>query len=208
MNKKFTYFHNILFTKVRDVKSPSRGTAQSAGIDFYLPQIDQAFIRDFMKKNESNQCILSPEYIQILPGERCLIPSGIKVWMENPETVLIAANKSGIASRYGLIFMAQVVDSDYTGEIHLGVYNTSKYIVTIYPGEKVLQFLHLPVIFSDMKEMSAEEYELYTSNFIDSERGEGGFGSTNEKEIAGEDPSQMELPFPEDDQEKMNNYGC
>lgn len=194
---EFKYFHNILFTKVREVKSPSRGTAQSAGIDFYMPQIDEKFIEDFLKKNEGAQVLLTNEYMMILPGERALIPSGIRVWIENPETALIAANKSGVATQKGLIFTAQVVNSDYTGEVHLGVYNTSKFPVVIHPDEKVLQFLHMPIFFSDLKEMDNQEYDTFTQHFVETERGEGGFGSTDQKE-----PEQGTL-FPETELEQV-----
>ena len=64
------------YSKVREVRSPNRGTSDSAGIDFYIPTgYDQ----------------------KIMPGESILIPSGIKVDIPNG-TMLQVCNKSGIAS--------------------------------------------------------------------------------------------------------------
>ena len=110
----------------------------------------------------------------ILPNGRVLIPSGIKTWM-TPGTALIAANKSGVASKKGLIFGAQVIDSDYAGEVHISVINTSNVPVTIKTGEKLIQFIHTPVLMT-----KPEEVDEYTFNSLHdkSVRGEGGFGST------------------------------
>lgn len=171
----------IKFLKVRDVKSPSRGTAEAAGIDFYVPNYNEQFIVDLLDKNS---LIQYDDYynektfdIILRPGDRVLIPSGIKTWME-PGTALIAANKSGIASKKGLIFGAQVVDSDYTGEVHINVINTSNDDVKISTGDKLIQFIHTPVLLSPVEEVSKTEFEALHES---SARGEGGFGSTGTK---------------------------
>ena len=140
--------------KVRQVKTPTRGTQGSAGIDFYIPN-------DY----PANLCTINP-------GERFFIPSGIKANV--PEGyALIAMNKSGVALKKGLMVGACVVDSDYQGEIHLHLVNTSKNSVTVEPGEKLTQFLLIPVNHCAVKEVSeAALFEVITS------RGAGGFGST------------------------------
>lgn len=157
------------YSKLRDVKSPSRGTLQSAGIDFYIP-------------NDYN----GGKPYSLPPGGRVLIPSGIKVSLPTGYA-LIAFNKSGIASKTGLIVGACVVDEDYQGEIHLNLINTNQKIETIYdgylvkdsgyiqivPGEKITQFLLIPVNYVNPKETAIED--LYTTT---TDRGEGGFGST------------------------------
>ena len=84
------------------------------------------------------------------PGQRILIPSGIKVWIENKQSALVAANKSGIATKRGLTFTAQVIDADYTGEIHIGLQNNSNRMVTLQSNDKIIQFLHTPIILSTM----------------------------------------------------------
>lgn len=86
--------------KVRNVKTPTRGTGLSAGLDFYIPD-------DFEAK-------------QIWPGESINIPSGIKARIPRG-CALIMFNKSGIATKYQLQVGACVVDEDYQGEIHLHV---------------------------------------------------------------------------------------
>lgn len=178
---KYVYPKNILFTKIRDVKTPERGTSESAGIDFFMPEIDQKMIQDLLKKNEKSCIIVLKDSIMIPAGERILIPSGIKVWIENKETMLMAANKSGVSTKHGLIFTAEVVDSDYTGEVHIGLYNTSHQMVTINPGDKLIQFIQVPVFLSKMIEVDNETYQKFVE-FYGTQRGEGGFGSTDKKD--------------------------
>ena len=169
----------IKFTKVRDVKSPVRGTAQAAGIDFFVPNYSPSFLVDLIKKNPFVKCSIEDYtmYIVIPANGRVLIPSGIKTFMD-PDSALIGANKSGVASKKGLVFGAHVIDSDYSGEIHINVINTSNTDVIVTCGEKLIQFIHTPVILSTLEEINYVEYEtLHT----DSVRGEGGFGSTGTK---------------------------
>ena len=142
------------FSKVRDVKSPSRGTALSAGIDFFVPN-------DFIE-------------MTVLPNQRTLIPSGIKVSLPDGYA-LIAFNKSGVASKTGMIVGACVVDEDYQGEIHLNMINTSDIGQLIRPGDKLTQFILVPVNYAEPQEVNMDN--LYREV---TERGEGGFGSTGE----------------------------
>lgn len=152
------YTPSIKFSKVKSVKSPSRGTAQSAGIDFFIPE-------EFNEGCEYN----------LRPNENVLIPSGIKVNV--PEGyALIAFNKSGVATKKGLYVGACVVDEDYQGEVHIHVTNVGKETVSIYPGDKIMQFILIPVLYSKPVEVPIEE--LYESQ---TERGDGGFGSTDNK---------------------------
>lgn len=157
------------YTKIRKVKSPTRGTSQSAGIDFYIPE----------EWNDGQP-------YTVPPGGRVLIPSGIKV---NVPTgyALIAFNKSGVASKTGLVVGACVVDEDYQGEVHLNMINTNQPIETfkdaayasdsghviLNPGDKLTQFILVPVNYAAPTEVELED--LYTEA---TERGEGGFGST------------------------------
>ncbi len=141
-------------SKVRNVKTPTRGTEGSAGIDFYVPD-------DY-----------PDDLCRVAPGERYFIPSGIKANV--PEGfALIAMNKSGVALKKGLMVGACVVDSDYQGEIHLHLVNTSTKDAFVEPGEKLTQFLLIPVNHCSVELVGEEElFDTQTS------RGSGGFGST------------------------------
>ncbi len=145
---------DLRIAKVRDVKTPTRGTEGSAGIDFYVPN-------DYPQ----NLCVIEP-------GERCFIPSGIKANVPDGYA-LVAFNKSGVALKKQLFVGAAVVDSDYQGEIHLHLVNTSTKSVEISAGEKILQFLLLPVDHGPV--CLVDEGELFNAVTT---RGDGGFGST------------------------------
>ena len=136
--------------KVKDVKTPSRGTSKSAGIDFYTP-------------NDMKPILLGP-------GEDALIPSGIKAQV-SPGYALIAFNKSGVATKSKLTKGAEVVDEDYQGEIHIHVFNSGKSTTLINPGQKLIQFILIKMNYEDIEVVESLDN-------VESERGEGGFGST------------------------------
>lgn len=150
----------LYFTKVKDVKSPSRGTGESAGIDFYVPT------RESLGWGSDTEIIR--------PGEDILIPSGIKVSMPKGHA-LIAFNKSGVATKQKFSIGACVVDSDYSGEIHLHVFNYSHENQYVVCGQKLVQFILLPVNFVDVEEV---DEKTVLEKIGQSDRGFGGFGST------------------------------
>jgi dUTP pyrophosphatase len=135
---------------IRDVKIPTRGTERSAGIDFFVPD-------DYPTTT-------------IDPGQSLLIPSGIKAEVPTGYA-LIAFNKSGVATKQGLMVGACVVDEDYEGEIHLHMTNTSNTAQKIISGQKIVQFILLPINYAEVELV----YELQSRN---TERGSKGFGST------------------------------
>lgn len=172
----------ILINKVREVKTPDRGTSQSAGLDFYMPKIDDRFIKDFLSKNPT--CSLARNFdneekvLLIPPHTRVLIPSGIKTYMSRG-TALIAENKSGLSTKKGLLVTATTVDSDYKGEIHLGLYNSDKFETAEFKeGDKVLQFIHHEVFLSEVTEVDNIDFEIAHG---ETERGDRGFGSTSKQ---------------------------
>jgi len=84
---------------------------------------------------------------------------------------LIAFNKSGVSVKQGLSVGACVVDEDYDGEIHLHMINTSDKDQTVVTGQKLVQFVLIPVSYIDVEAID----ELPERN---TQRGVGGFGST------------------------------
>lgn len=142
----------MLFTKIRSVKSPTRGTEESAGLDLFVPE--------------------DHDSINLAPGESVNVPSGLKVYLQEGKVGLIL-NKSGVGVK-GVLVGAQVIDSDYRGEIHLNVHNVSSKAVRFQPGQKLVQMLIIDVDLSLPLEISNEAYEDKGTT----QRGTGGFGST------------------------------
>lgn len=161
------------FVKVRDVKSPSRGTEKSAGIDLFIPNKNEEFITILLEKNKKNIKIKNDTII-LKPCKDILIPTGI--YYKIPKnTMLMAANKSGVATKYKLIYGAEIGDEDYQGELHAHLINTSLFNKKLTFGQKIIQFIIVPVLYSEVIEK--ESLEVLYSNH-ESKRGSGGFGST------------------------------
>lgn len=171
----------VKFIKVRDVKSPERGTSVAAGIDFFVPKYSQQFITDLIKLNPFRNIkygMINGQFaMEVAAHERIVIPSGIKVCIDSG-TMLNASNKSGVGTKKGLVYTAHVVDSDFAGEICFGLLNTSDADIMISCEEKIIQFVHTPILIDPVEEISTDEFDAFHSK---SERGEGWQGSTGSK---------------------------
>lgn len=163
----------MIFTKIRKVKSPERGSSGSAGIDFFIPfdiLEDANFIEKYSDYIEYGK-------LKIPPMKDVLIPSGIKVIIP-AGSALVAMNKSGISTKKHVIKGAELIDSDYRGEVHFHLFNISEEYQIFEPGMKIIQFIHLEYFADSLLEIDEFDYEI-KGGFTD--RGTGGFGSTGIK---------------------------
>lgn len=171
--------NRLRFVRIRDVKTPSRSNEGDAGLDFYMPwdlKYEDLKFTGSVNVNPGFEHEPKVSLITMGPHARILIPSGIRVLLEPRASMLTAANKSGLATKRGLVFMAQIVDSPYTGEVHIGILNTSQEWIQIQAGEKLTQFIHVPIYPSNPEEISLNEYEQLAENW--GTRGDKGFGSS------------------------------
>ena len=174
--------NRIRFTKVREVRSPLRSHSGDAGLDFYIPShltlSDMKVCNPELKQVEY---VINPDksikIIKIQPHSKVLIPSGIRVLLEPKNSMLMAANKSGISTQKGIIYSAEIVDSPYTGEVHIGLINTTNKVVNFDVDSKAIQFIHVPIYLSTPEEISNEAYEEEAKDW--GTRGSDGFGSTD-----------------------------
>lgn len=131
-----------------------------------------------VKKNTGNKIFYKIEnddlFITIPSGEQVMIPSGIKVWINDKRTYLQATNKSGVASTYHLDVMANTIDADYQGEVHINLCNNGNTDITVQTGQKLVQFIHQIYLDTDWVEMDEKEYDEIEV----SDRGDGMAGST------------------------------
>ena len=114
-----------------------------------------------------------PEAVTVMPGTTEFIKTGIAMEIPTGLVGLIYA-RSGMACKKGLAPANKVgvIDSDYRGEIIVALHNHSDKPVTIEPKDRIAQIVLAPYITADFNEV--EELD-------DTERGEGGFGSTGTK---------------------------
>ncbi len=137
--------------KLREnARVPFRATAGSAGMDLYA-------------------CI--DEAITIAPHEIKLIPTGIAIALESAEYVAYLYARSGLAIKHGIApaNCVGVIDSDYRGEVCVGLINQTTEPFVIEPNERIAQMVISPVILPEIEVMDELD---------DTDRGAGGFGST------------------------------
>ena len=130
---------------------PSYATKGSAGIDL-------------------RACLKKP--ISIQPGETVLIGSGIAINIKDPKIVGIIVPRSGLGIKNGIVLANTigVIDSDYQGEIKIGLFNRSRIQYIVKPGERICQMMFIPVINATL--------ELVRGFSNATARGSGGFGHT------------------------------
>ena len=205
---------SIRYTRVRKVKPLARANSGDAGLDFFFPedltvnqllekqaeQVLNTYGLEFtvgkdtwahgwvhdLGQNDPIYLYDQPiDAVTIRPHARILIPSGIRVLLEPKQSMFMAANKSGVCTKKGLIFGAEIVDSPYTGEVHISLINTSNSNVTLKPGEKVVQFIHVPIFDTEPEEIPQQLYEDMAKNW--GTRGDKGFGSSDGVKLSLED---------------------
>ena len=141
----------IKIKKLREnAKIPKRATNGSAGMDLYA-------------------CIDEP--ITLAPGQLAVVPTGIAIALPENSCAAFLYARSGLGVKHGICLSngVGVIDSDYRGEICAGLCNVSDKPYTIEPDERVCQMVIAPVLTPDVVEVSELD---------NTDRGEGGFGST------------------------------
>lgn len=129
---------------------PKRATEGSAGMDLYA-------------------CM--EEEITLRPGDLAVIPTGIAIGLPGSDYVALVFARSGLGVKHGISLSngVGVIDSDYRGEIQVGLCNLGNQPYTIRPEERIAQLVVTPVCLLPLEEVEVLD---------ETGRGEGGFGST------------------------------
>ena len=103
------------------------------------------------------------------PGHTELIPTGIAVYIADPDIAAMLLPRSGLGHKHGIVLgnLVGLIDSDYQGQVFVSCWNRSSQLFTIQPGERIAQMVFVPVV--------QVEFDL-VEDFVQSPRGEGGFG--------------------------------
>lgn len=111
------------------------------------------------------------EPVTIAPGELVSIPTGIAIALPSPAYVALVFARSGLGVKHGIALSngVGVIDSDYRGEIKVGLTNLSRTPYTISPADRIAQLAVMPVV---------QVNPVPVENLDETERGSGGFGST------------------------------
>jgi len=135
-----------------------------------------AVIPSYAFSGDSGFDLYSVEEIEIGPFGRALVPTGLSLEFDENLEIQIRP-KSGLAFNKGITVLNTpgTIDKGYTGEIKIIIFNTNNTAVTIEKGMKVAQAVLCPVICG--KNVEFIESEILS----DSDRKDGGFGSTGLK---------------------------
>ena len=130
-----------------------------------------AYATDGAAAMDLRACIAEP--MTLGPGERTLIPTGFAMALPAGCAAFLFA-RSGLATREGICLAngVGVIDSDYRGEVMVGLCNLSDRPYTIQVGERIAQMAVLPVEQAEIR---------LTGALPDTTRGAGGFGSTGKE---------------------------
>ncbi len=172
----------LYFTKIRDVKSPTRWTNVSSWLDFYIPnelgKLDVKVTPTLWTTEQIDVVDVENKKIMIPAWHWILIPSWLKVLLpegeENYTYEMVLYNKSGVAVKYNLLVWANVIDNDYRWEFNIHLINCSKKDVLLDFWQKIIQWIIRRVYLEQPEEIDFETYEANSNT----ERGEGWFGST------------------------------
>lgn len=118
-------------------------------------------------------CAFLQEPITLKSLERKLIPTGLKMELPHGYEAQIRP-RSGMSIKHGitLINCVGTIDEDYRGELCVPVVNLSTESFTINNGDRIAQMIISPVTKANIE---------VVTELSDTQRGEGGFGSTGRK---------------------------
>ena len=132
---------------------PQYATAGSAGLDL-------------------RACIEAP--LTIEPGSAHLIPTGLAIHIADPSYAAMILPRSGLGHKHGIVLgnLVGLIDSDYQGELMVSTWNRGATAFALNPMERLAQLVIVPVMQVGFR---------IVESFEQSDRGEGGFGSTGKK---------------------------
>ena len=109
--------------------------------------------------------------ITLSPGNTKLIPTGIAIHIGHPGLAALILPRSGLGHKHGIVLgnLTGLIDSDYQGQLFVSCWNRGQTTFIIEPGERIAQLVFVPVVQAEFN---------IVSSFEQSERAQGGFGST------------------------------
>lgn len=134
----------------KSIPLPSYATAGSAGLDLRV-------------------CIDAP--LQIASQETVLLPTGIAVYIADPNLAAVILPRSGLGHKHGIVLgnLVGLIDSDYQGELKISCWNRHSDHFVINPGDRIAQLVFLPVVQAAFS---------WVDEFTETDRGQSGFGSS------------------------------
>jgi dUTP pyrophosphatase len=111
------------------------------------------------------------EAIDIAPGQTTLVPTGIAIFINDPNYCAMILPRSGLGHKHGIVLgnLVGLIDSDYQGQLMVSTWNRGSTNFRLEPMERLAQLVIVPVLQIEW---------AIVDEFASSARGDGGFGST------------------------------
>lgn len=137
----------------RELPLPSYATNGSAGMDL-------------------RACLSSPLVLD--PGKAELIPTGLAIYLEDPNLAAVILPRSGLGHKHGIVLgnLVGLIDSDYQGQLLVSCWNRGREPFTVQPGERIAQLVIVPVVQVELQ---------VVDEFTATHRGAGGFGHSGRR---------------------------
>ncbi|EPZ98894.1 dUTP diphosphatase [Glaesserella parasuis] len=132
---------------------PTYATAGSAGLDLRA---------------------LVEQPLTVEAGQTVLIPTGISVYIADPNLAAVILPRSGLGHKNGIVLgnLVGLIDSDYQGPLMVSLWNRSDKSFTIEVGDRIAQLVFVPVVQAQFN---------IVEEFTATDRGEGGFGHSGKQ---------------------------
>lgn len=152
-----------------DAKLPERAKPTDSGLDVFVHN----FIKRYKKDGEIEKGSNDLDYIFLEPGERILIDTGISVTFGVGYEIQVRP-RSGLALKEGITVLNTpgTIDESYRGLLGIILINHANESFQIKKEDKIAQIVVAPVVLCEVEEVK---------ELSETERGEGGFGSTGKK---------------------------
>ncbi len=119
-------------------------------------------------------CMAEP--VTIHPGQTVLIDTGLAIFIKDPSYAATILPRSGLGHKHGIVLgnLVGLIDADYQGPLMVSCWNRGDKAYTVEPGERIAQLVIIPVV-----------HALFdvVDDFEETERGDGGFGSTGKQAV-------------------------
>ena len=138
---------------------------QRLGKEFPLPH----YATEGSAGMDMRACLEEP--LELAPGDTHLIPTGMAIHVADAGLAAVLLPRSGLGHKHGIVLgnLVGLIDSDYQGQVFVSCWNRGKETFIVEPGERIAQMVIVHVVHAD--------FEI-VEDFVDSERGAGGFGHT------------------------------
>lgn len=117
---------------------------------------------------------LTESALTVKPGQTILIPTGISIYIADPNLAAVILPRSGLGHKNGIVLgnLVGLIDSDYQGPLMVSLWNRSDKPFTVEVGDRIAQLVFVPVVQASFN---------IVNDFEQTKRGEGGFGHSGKQ---------------------------